>query len=207
MKCRALLVVSIVAFNLSGCATILAGKTQNVSIQTNPPGANCTLTREGMPIGSIPATPGGMVVNKTKHDISVVCKKSGYQDATGYLKSGTEGATFGNIIAGGVIGWGVDSASGADNKYPEVTTISLAPVEHKNSRQTASYKRKTEVLPEFVDASEEIVQPKLQPTSPTTKGTTTTVAGRLQDLEELKNKGLVNEQEYRASKDRILANL
>jgi len=36
--------------------------------------------------------------------------------------------TFGNIIAGGVIGWGVDSATGADNKYPESVMVQLVPV-------------------------------------------------------------------------------
>lgn len=113
---------------LSACSTILSGRTQTVTIETNPPGAACNLTREGRVIASIDPTPGGTLVSRTKHDISVVCKKNGYQDATEYLDSGIEGATFGNILAGGVIGWGVDSATGADNKYPDVKTITMLPV-------------------------------------------------------------------------------
>ena len=43
------------------------------------------------------------------------------------LDSGIEAATWGNIVLGGFIGWGVDSAAGADNKYPEQVTITLVP--------------------------------------------------------------------------------
>jgi len=44
----------------------------------------------------------------------------------GYLNhSGAAGATFGNIVAGGLIGWGVDSATGSDNKYDSPVNITL----------------------------------------------------------------------------------
>lgn len=38
------------------------------------------------------------------------------------------GATFGNIVLGGGIGWAIDSASGADNKYTSPVNITLVPV-------------------------------------------------------------------------------
>lgn len=43
--------------------------------------------------------------------------------------SGSAGATFGNIVAGGLIGWGIDSASGSDNKYdsPVNMTLNMSP--------------------------------------------------------------------------------
>ena len=124
-------ILLVVGFWFGGCASILAGRSQMLTIETNPPGASCNLTREGRVVGSVASTPGALMINKTKHDISVSCSKDGYQTATGYLDSGTEGSTFGNILAGGVIGWGIDSAVGADNKYPEVTMITLLPVEVK----------------------------------------------------------------------------
>jgi hypothetical protein len=67
-------------------------------------------------------------VRKTKDDILLACNKEGYQPSSQYLHSGMAAGTFGNIIAGGVIGWGVDSATGADNKYPESVTVQLVPV-------------------------------------------------------------------------------
>lgn len=127
-------------FLLTGCSTIIAGRTQTITIQTNPPGAACEFTQNGKIIGSVNPTPGALMVTKTKHDISVLCKKDGYQETTDYLESGTEGATFANIIAGGVIGWGIDSASGADNKYPEVRTIALVPIEVSSLKVQSSAK-------------------------------------------------------------------
>jgi hypothetical protein len=53
--------------------------------------------------------------------------KSGYQMATYYNHSGAAGATFGNIILGGGIGWAIDSATGSDNKYESPVNITLVP--------------------------------------------------------------------------------
>lgn len=118
--------VLLTAALLSGCASIIAGTSQTITLNSNPPGAQCSLLREGLVIGSV-TTPGGVLVKKTKHDIHIKCKKDGYQDATAVLTSGTEGSTWGNIILGGGIGWAVDSAAGADNKYAEQTTVTLVP--------------------------------------------------------------------------------
>ena len=92
----------------------------------NPPGAVCNLSQNNRNIGQV-VTPGGVTVEKTKHDIQVTCTKEGYQTATGYLDSETEGSTWGNILLGGGIGWAVDSASGSDNDYPDYITVTLVP--------------------------------------------------------------------------------
>jgi hypothetical protein len=113
----------------SGCASIASGTTQTLQITSNPDKASCNLERQGKVIGSVAATPGGVVVEKTKHDITVKCEKTGYQQSTGYLHSGVEGSTWGNIILGGGIGWAIDSARGADNHYPENITLTLVPAE------------------------------------------------------------------------------
>jgi len=69
----------------------------------------------------------GIALSETKHDIWVVCVKSGYQQATYFNHSGAAGATVGNIILGGGIGWIIDSASGADNKYDSPVNLTLSP--------------------------------------------------------------------------------
>jgi hypothetical protein len=111
---------------VTSCASIVEGTSQTLTINTSPEGANCKFMREGRVIGEIPSTPGSVVVEKTKHDINVECTKKGYQKVSFINQSGSEGATWGNIIAGGGIGWAIDSASGADNKYQEVMNITLA---------------------------------------------------------------------------------
>jgi hypothetical protein len=107
----------------AGCASIITGTSQQIAIATMPSGAKCVVSREGQAMAMVEPTPGMATVRKDKHDILVTCDKEGYQTATQYLHSGIEAGAFGNIIAGGLIGWGVDSATGADNKYPETTTL------------------------------------------------------------------------------------
>lgn len=122
---KRIFLMAVAATALVGCSSIISGTQQTISFNSNPPGAVCALTRNGLPIGNV-TTPGGIVVEKTKHNIQVTCAKEGYEDATAMLKSEVEGATFGNIILGGGIGWAIDSASGADNKYQEVVNVSMS---------------------------------------------------------------------------------
>jgi hypothetical protein len=114
---------------LSGCASVIEGTSQIITVNTNPSGADCSLNRmpEGV-IGRVSGTPSGVTIRKTKYDITIKCNKPGYQEATFLNHSGAAGATFGNIVLGGGIGWAIDSASGSDNKYESPVNISLVPV-------------------------------------------------------------------------------
>ena len=123
-------------FVLSSCSSIIEGTSQEILVNTNPSGANCSLERQGVSIARIDPTPGAATIKKTKHDMTIRCTKKGYQEATHFNKSGSAGATFGNIVAGGGIGWAVDSASGADNKYDSPVNITLVPEEKKSKKKT-----------------------------------------------------------------------
>lgn len=111
---------------LSACSSIIEGTSQELIINTSPEGADCALQREGQIIGRVNPTPGGITVKKSKHDITVICTKKGYEKATYFNKSDVAGATVGNIILGGGIGWAIDSANGADNKYTTPMNISMS---------------------------------------------------------------------------------
>lgn len=110
---------------LMGCATITQGTSQYIAVNTNPGFAECAFSRKGEELGTIAETPGGLNVNKTKDDILIRCNKKGYQETTYLNHSGVEGMTAGNILAGGLIGWGIDSATGSDNKYESPVNITL----------------------------------------------------------------------------------
>jgi len=112
---------------LPACASIIEGTSQEITVNTNPSEADCVLKRQDIAIGSVNPTPGAVTIKKTKYDITIVCNKDGYQEATYLNHSGAAGATWGNIVAGGLMGWGIDSASGADNKYDSPVNISLVP--------------------------------------------------------------------------------
>jgi len=108
-----------------GCSTIVEGRSQEIMVNTNPPNASCTLKRKDETLGTINPTPGSLYVEKTKYDILVTCNKRGYETATYLNHSGAAGATFGNIILGGGVGWAVDSATGSDNKYDSPVNMTL----------------------------------------------------------------------------------
>ena len=111
---------------LSACATIVNGSSQTVTVSTTPPGATCTVDRMGARIGAVAQTPGSVRLDKSKNDLSVTCGKPGFQTATVTKEPSFGGATFGNIIAGGVIGVVVDAASGANYEYPGDIRLELA---------------------------------------------------------------------------------
>jgi hypothetical protein len=113
---------------VSGCATIIKGTTQDISVNTTPVGgADCTLVNsEGT---WYLTTPGTAKVHKTKTDLDITCKKDGYAPGHIVAISHFNGTTAGNILLGGVIGIGVDAASGADNEYDTTPfTVPLGPL-------------------------------------------------------------------------------
>src|SRR5258706_7969663 len=126
-KVETAVAVAFAAICLSGCASNISGTTQEIKVVTNPDGANCQFIREGSVIASVAQTPGQVMIKKTKYDITLKCNKDGYQEATYLNHSGADSTTFGNMVLGGGIGWAIDSARGADNKYDGVVNVSLVP--------------------------------------------------------------------------------
>lgn len=119
----------LLAVSLGGCATAIEGTTQDIAVITIPAGAACILNRDGKQIGAIAATPGSSHIEKSKYDITITCKKEGFEDAVVVDESGTAAASVGSFIADTVITGGLlgtaDSISGADNKYDSTMTITL----------------------------------------------------------------------------------
>ncbi|WP_144259504.1 hypothetical protein [Methylocystis sp. ATCC 49242] len=112
---------------LTGCATITRGTTQTVSINTpGAPGAVCTLTSASIGSQTI-TTPGVITLAKGASAISIRCSKECYNDGTGVLASSMDGMAAGNVVVGGVIGLGVDAATGAMNQYAPQADIIMAP--------------------------------------------------------------------------------
>ena len=123
MLFRRLMLGSLVA--LAGCATMVKGTSQQISLDTpGYPGAECTLRSKDFGSRKV-VTPATFELPKSKHDISVECRK-GCARGTGTIASNLEGMTAGNIVAGGVVGFGVDAATGAMNKYNENNQIAMS---------------------------------------------------------------------------------
>ena len=110
---------------LSGCASVIEGRSQEVVVKTDPEGSSCTLVRKDTPLGTISPTPGMVYLEKTKDNISIKCSKSGYADVSYTLESKYPENNWLYILVGGPVGWGIDSATGSDNKYASPVTIKL----------------------------------------------------------------------------------
>ncbi len=94
---------------LSGCATVVRGTKVKYQIVSEPAGADVELTT-----GVKCKTPCDLKLKRNKPFIARF-KKEGYQplEATVDTKFNGGGALAGNLILGGLIGGGVDAASGA----------------------------------------------------------------------------------------------
>lgn len=113
----------------SGCASIVTGHNQPVSVQALSAGeavarANCKLTNDK---GTwFVRTPGSVTVNRSLSDMSVICEKSGFQPANLAVASTTKPMVMGNLIFGGVIGTAIDIGTGAAYDYPTLITVEMA---------------------------------------------------------------------------------
>lgn len=127
MKAYLLLMTACTSLLLTSCASITEGRTQNLTVETTPDGAHCDLFRDSEKLGVINPTPGTLLINKSKHDIELLCQKEGYLDEKLTIVSETEGMTFGNALLGGVIGIAIDSSTGAANQYAGMVELDFTP--------------------------------------------------------------------------------
>ena len=117
-------------FFIAGCASITKGTTQVVSINTpGVSGATCVLTSSSVGSKTI-STPAAVTLEKGQDAVIVRCSKECYEDGVGTIASNMESMTAGNILLGGVIGLGVDAATGAMNKYSADTSILMTPIKN-----------------------------------------------------------------------------
>src|SRR3954447_8421846 len=125
---KMLLFAAIALMLTSGCASIIGSRNQPLSVQTHEKGtqvvgANCTLQNDK---GSwFVSTPGSIVVQKSYGDLAATCNKDGLVPGVAVFKSGANGGVWGNIIAGGLIGFAVDASSGAGFDYPTLLSVEM----------------------------------------------------------------------------------
>jgi hypothetical protein len=76
---------------LAGCAPQRPDRTE-IFIETAPPGAACTLTRDGLPVASVSPTPGiAWVPRGGSNDITVNCRRDGYREVSAVTHSHASG--------------------------------------------------------------------------------------------------------------------
>lgn len=115
----------------TGCASIVTGQNQPVSVQTRASfapvsGAECEITNDKGKWFVV--TPGSTMVTRSYEDLHVVCSRDGYEPGAATVKSATKGMAFGNILLGGIIGAAVDAGSGAAYDYPSLITVRMTQI-------------------------------------------------------------------------------
>ena len=107
-------------FALSGCATILSGSDQPVTIQSSPEGADILMN--GIVMGTTPFT-----MNVTRDSNTMLSiKKEGYKTETQLMNTKLNPMFWGNILFGGLLGSTTDTVSGASREYaPGVIFVKL----------------------------------------------------------------------------------
>jgi hypothetical protein len=129
LKMLRLLGTCIIGLALQGCASIVSGSTQSLSVETKSAegiaviGASCKMTNDK---GTwFTNTPGSVALHRSADDLTVICTKDTFVPGTSIVKSETKGMAAGNILFGGLIGVGVDIASGAAFDYPTLITVPM----------------------------------------------------------------------------------
>lgn len=125
----AIVAIAAAAGVVAGCASVTKGTTQNITINSSPSGAACTVEREGKLIEAIAATPQIVKVSKSKSDLTLTCNLEGYREAKHVIPSDVEAMTAGNVIFGGLVGLAIDASTGAMNKYDANVTVVMQKAE------------------------------------------------------------------------------
>ena len=112
MKSVAFAAAAGAALMLSACATVTRGTNTNWDVQTSPDGARVETTHGY----SCAATPCSLKMPR-KSAFQATITKPGYKTVVASVgnrvSGGGGGAAAGNILAGGIIGVGIDASSGA----------------------------------------------------------------------------------------------
>lgn len=120
---KKIIILSIIAL-LPSCASIVNGKTQDVTVQTTPEmTAMCNLKNE-LGEWEIEKTPAQINIKRSKTDLVVQCHNDTHK-GTVRNSSDAESWTVGNLVFGGVIGAGVDAGTGAMFSYDDVITVPM----------------------------------------------------------------------------------
>jgi len=120
-----------------GCATITTGTTQPINFDSEPQQAECTLTREGVTLGTV-TTPAPLTIKRHASTIHVVCRKAGYEEGRVVMNSRFETASAGNFLVGGIIGVMVDGSSGANSRYESNVMVRLTPMSPADTAAAAA---------------------------------------------------------------------
>jgi hypothetical protein len=126
--------VAMTTLLMSSCATIVAGGAPKITINGDVPEPVMITTEEQSYGGlTLPA-----VVKVKRHHLDgqrIQIRSDNYRYDDIVLKKTVNGWAFGNILIGGLIGWGIDLGTNCVSK-PAQTEFTITPLPKKNAEST-----------------------------------------------------------------------
>ena len=107
---------------MNGCATVLRGTHQEIPVASEP--SNASVLVDGVRQGNTPTKLN--LARKGSYVVTLALADHETESIT--INRSMGGAVAGNIVAGGLIGWGVDAGTGAQyNLNPDSINVRLRP--------------------------------------------------------------------------------
>ena len=143
---RMVMILTVFLF-MSGCASVMEGNDQSINVNTTGcehlEPMRCSVTNsEG---SSVLTAPASVSVEKARGDMTISCEsRDGSATGQKVIESNYEAMNAGNILIGGIIGIGVDAATGAMWTYPSSVNVQMT-CGYQNSGANNSSMRNTSV--------------------------------------------------------------
>ena len=139
---RNIILLASILFLASACTTIMSGKTQEMTFDSEPQGVEVNVS--GKVIGRTPTT----VQLDKKKDQTLTFSLEGYKTQTRNLATTVDPWFFGNVIFGGLIGSTTDAITGSIHKYaPNQYYVTMV---KKTGYATNTYSSKKAEVKEFI---------------------------------------------------------
>ncbi len=106
---------------LSGCAAMLTGTADDVTVNSEPPGAQCRIERMAQPVAYIASTPATVRIVRSRYPIDIACTKEGLTGAESVVP-GVNPWAYGDLAFGGVP-YIPDSIVDADRNLPSEVLV------------------------------------------------------------------------------------
>ena len=131
---RLMISIVVLAFVVSGCASINSGTTQQVTIDSDPPGATVIIgakkKKDGkyIMVNSVNAGVTPLVVELSRKDGMVEVSKEGYETQVVDLKKTMNPWVWGDIVLTSLLSTSIDTSTGAVYQYkPGQYMVPLTP--------------------------------------------------------------------------------
>ncbi len=109
----------------TGCASIISGSEQEISLTSQPSGATVTVE----PGGQQATTPGTLLLKRKDGPYRLNFTLDGHEPYSVMLTTDMNGWVYGNLILGGIIGFLIDSSTGASTTLnPDEVNANLVKV-------------------------------------------------------------------------------